>query len=767
MPRLRSLCQGLQKNFKSLLFRSEDGAKLLRGEAVNDWRSDQSLKWPSFGTTGDIVDRSDKCDLCQALTSIIFREVDFEMLCLLETYHGYYWKLFPLSHGAIGQQTSEWRREKYVERLNLYNIRVFPDGSGKAGIDTWILREGRAEAGGVDLKGALIASELPIPSVHDDLNANIGLRKEDILRPCGRTYTLTCDLRLISLWLRLCDEGHSECRIRGGSAGGGTIRLIDVRSRCITPLREINDTQSKYVALSYVWGTSLEGSQLMKSNKTALERDGGLDQINLPKTISDAILLVNSLGLGYLWVDSLNIVQDDPVDIAQQIPQMRNIYSRSCFTLIADCGEDAHAGLAGFNSDRNFIQEIVELDNMSLISGSDVIHTSVQYNMPSRKWSRRGWTMQERLLSQRCLVFTEKQVYWRCRSAWWCEDSRLETDPRFSHRYTNKPDSFFLTLEKVRPEYVIRSAIGQFHSVVHEYTKRRLSFESDIQDAFYGVLDYMQAQVGLTTLWGIPIPEFESSLYWYSKGPIEPRELASSPSWSWFAWRHPLEFWGGNDQTYPCISCHKWQADSDLTGGSIVSVGSRHEVRESGGTAEHIQQRRPVESCDIPARTKGILRPDFHILFWSSSAILKIGGVKQNAGNFFTELYPSSHEHISSDDLNPWYTDTKAVVSPQLSDGAIGLFVGALPETLHGKPVRGSWRKVILIGARPHGLHLYPERKDPTQSKRVDPATYHHLVVMLVSVELENGIARREALGYVQEKAWLEAKPTTELIVMA
>lgn len=53
----------------------------------------------------------------------------------------------------------------------------------------------------------------------------------------------------------------------------------------------------------------------------------GIDTAQLPLRIRDTVKVTTELGLLYLWVDCLCIVQDDPQDVAKQIAQMPDIYS--------------------------------------------------------------------------------------------------------------------------------------------------------------------------------------------------------------------------------------------------------------------------------------------------------------------------------------------------------------------------------------------------------------------------------------------------------
>jgi hypothetical protein len=49
------------------------------------------------------------------------------------------------------------------------------------------------------------------------------------------------------------------------------------------------------------------------------------------------------MGEKYLWVDSICIIQDDPVVVNAQINQMDLIYTQAVFTIVAATGQNADA----------------------------------------------------------------------------------------------------------------------------------------------------------------------------------------------------------------------------------------------------------------------------------------------------------------------------------------------------------------------------------------------------------------------------------------
>jgi hypothetical protein len=75
-------------------------------------------------------------------------------------------------------------------------------------------------------------------------------------------------------------------------------------------IREMGHVTGSYIALSHCWGADIDlGARTLRSNVTA--RFTGFEVDRLPKTFRDAILLTRRLGIRYIWIDSLCIIQDD------------------------------------------------------------------------------------------------------------------------------------------------------------------------------------------------------------------------------------------------------------------------------------------------------------------------------------------------------------------------------------------------------------------------------------------------------------------------
>lgn len=114
------------------------------------------------------------------------------------------------------------------------------------------------------------------------------------------------------------------------------------------PPREI----PKYAALSYCWGSPANGPLQPCTNKGNLQaRKAGITEIT--PVLRDTIRVCESLGLRYLWVDALCIVQDDTVDWERESVSMAMVYERALVTICTPVSTSCWEGF--LNRDRRLV----------------------------------------------------------------------------------------------------------------------------------------------------------------------------------------------------------------------------------------------------------------------------------------------------------------------------------------------------------------------------------------------------------------------------
>jgi hypothetical protein len=313
------------------------------------------------------------------------------------------------------------------------------------------------------------------------------------------------------------------------------VRAIDVHEMRIVDL----DHGERYVTLSYTWGDA--GQLLLQRHMEAEFRSpGGFNRFwdRIPKTIQDAIKLVREIGEQYIWVDALCIVQDDPEDMHGQIGEMGNIYKNSILTICACCGEGADYGLPGIEpGTRKGTRQVAE------IVGNFVIGNALpdSESLDDAKWNTRGWTLQEKVLSQRKLQITDNCVRWWCWHTTTAEDENCR-HPIWQPGTAHRGMYFFKTEHDLLVSKIHNNSNMDIYAfIVSDYTARNLTHQSDAAKAVTGVLNAIDGLFRGEFVMGLPDTELSAALLWVPLGQSRRRVDSKTgmplfPSWSWLGW---------------------------------------------------------------------------------------------------------------------------------------------------------------------------------------------------------------------------------------
>lgn len=366
------------------------------------------------------------------------------------------------------------------------------------------------------------------------------------------------DAKMVQGWLHECQTSHPACLPRGSSEH--LIKLIDCSTRRVISVSTL-DTTPEYVALSYVWGEHIPKPG-----------DGDGDSNATAQVIEDALSVTKSLGHRYLWVDKYCVDQDDSFQKHEQIMNMDSIYENASLTIIAAAGLDHSRGLPGISSNRLKKEIPFQHENFSL----SWIPPSPHKEILESRWSTRGWTYQEAVLSRRRLVFTDRQVYFECRSMACYESLRIPLQDLFpssvdifrlpqifssSHlKSTVSASSVAQAAQDTEDEQLVPRdwkmfAFNAYTRCAERYSQRTLTFESDSLNAFGGMIKRFESleQGTLRHLWGIPFfdPRDDQSpddivdyagfllagLCWRHESRSKSlRRRNMFPSWSWTGW---------------------------------------------------------------------------------------------------------------------------------------------------------------------------------------------------------------------------------------
>ncbi len=146
------------------------------------------------------------------------------------------------------------------------------------------------------------------------------------------------NLTLLSNWITDCKSSHATCQVQESSWLPG--RLLDVGPSDGAQLPRLVETssdsvQGKYAALSHMWGDMSNRPPLRTFLSNYDNMQNGIPISSLPKNFVEAMIVTQRLGLRYLWIDSLCIVQDSSSDWEKEAATMHEVYKYAEVTIVA------------------------------------------------------------------------------------------------------------------------------------------------------------------------------------------------------------------------------------------------------------------------------------------------------------------------------------------------------------------------------------------------------------------------------------------------
>ncbi|KAM7210917.1 HET domain containing protein [Rhypophila decipiens] len=117
----------------------------------------------------------------------------------------------------------------------------------------------------------------------------------------------------------------------------------------------------------------------------------------LPRSLQDAVFLTRNLGLRYLWIDALCIVQDSREYMEKELKIMAQTYRNATITISAATASSVHDG---------FLQTRRPKPSKCPRFKLPFLQERIPYNACADPINQRAWTLQERLLSQRLLIYS-------------------------------------------------------------------------------------------------------------------------------------------------------------------------------------------------------------------------------------------------------------------------------------------------------------------------------------------------------------------------
>lgn len=302
--------------------------------------------------------------------------------------------------------------------------------------------------------------------------------------------------------------------------------------------------EARYACLSYCWGKTEQVKLLKDTIDEFITQGIAID--SLPQTIQDAIRVTRQLGITYLWIDSLCILQDDDNDKTENIANMPEIYKNAVVTISAASAEDCGEGFLG---PRKLIADWVQpmallpvykvfkwpasKESDETIGSLYICFDNLGYGTPGFSKeiiNTRAWTLQESWLSKRLLIFGSAFPMWRClEGARMLHPLRTNTyvDTATDRHMQSRLDFLSSKMTMPRdsdPDQARARVLREWTDILERYCARIVTYRDDMLPALSGLASEYNRVLQddyLSGLWSSSLPW---SLLWSRRSNEEERD---------------------------------------------------------------------------------------------------------------------------------------------------------------------------------------------------------------------------------------------------
>lgn len=347
------------------------------------------------------------------------------------------------------------------------------------------------------------------------------------------------NIDIVQAWITTCNGHGAKCG--RPIAQGYVYYLIDVHTRSIVRV----SSGYTYVALSYVWGKEAQTLYQREWNEEDIDNHRDiLTGWRVPnpaaQTIEDAMIFVKNLGETYLWTDLYCIDQNDEAVKAEQIMHMDKIYASSYLTIVALDGENADWGLPGVSRPLQDARQPILTLGKDQVTATYVF--SIHDHLGESVWDSRAWTLQERLISSRCIIFAKSSISMRCQQEFFHDSMKITATDTKSRVPTKLDKEIYWedgsTININETEWDFK----HYDALVSTYTGRSLTNQSDALNACRGVLNVISKNTNQTFIFGLPVGDIHRALLWKPHHDNTVTRRENFPSWSWVGWQGRTEY---------------------------------------------------------------------------------------------------------------------------------------------------------------------------------------------------------------------------------
>ncbi|RFU74366.1 hypothetical protein TARUN_7879 [Trichoderma arundinaceum] len=348
-------------------------------------------------------------------------------------------------------------------------------------------------------------------------------------------------------WLAECRSLHDGCRISDTTFVPNRLLFLGAKRTNSNTINLVENLKNSvpYAALSHRWTEETPTKCLLTSNLVDRGQNG-MPIAELPRMMQDVVSVLRRLGIEYIWIDCLCIIQDDEEDWRREAALMASVYTNAELTVAASwCDKVEQSLFRDHSGAQEVAVDVAEIYGQPIFirrrkphfTWSAIESNLVAYTMvegPEMEWPllTRGWVYQEQLLSRRMLHFTRNELIWECLEATQCECGWYNNNARD---------------EWARQWYKQPPGSKAWADIIKGYAKRPLTVVTDKLPALAGIAKVIAMQKGYDAreyLCGLWEKELEDSFFWcLSEPPREPRSDHHIPTWSWASVSGDVECW--------------------------------------------------------------------------------------------------------------------------------------------------------------------------------------------------------------------------------
>ena len=350
---------------------------------------------------------------------------------------------------------------------------------------------------------------------------------------------------LASHWIDDCLNLHAHCP--GAEVPLLPTRVIDVGPEDGSEEPKLFLSQghkARYATLSYCWGGPGWFSLTLANIDEMLQC---ISSDRLPRLFWEAMVVTRALDIRYLWIDALCIIQDSDSDKTIEMAKMDQVYHHSSLTI---CAANAAMSSMSFLNIRHprSMPDPHRLAKMSFplpdgSTGNILAECDWLYFPAKEPLNKRGWALQERLLSPRVLTFGSFQMYWHCQTEQRCEGGSVR---KFLTEGAERLSYAFFQGKSDRETLVeVNQVYNSWWNILEDYTKRQLTVRADLLPALSGMAARFATVLKDTFCAGLWRNDLQNGLAWRARSDnqqLRPSEYRA-PTWSWASMDCEVLWW--------------------------------------------------------------------------------------------------------------------------------------------------------------------------------------------------------------------------------